>query len=578
MLKNYKIAARLGLGFGLVILLLILMSVLTRIKLGELSGLTVMLYKHPFTVSTSLADAETDIVRIERTIRDILLSENPDELSRYREEIDRLEKRIYDNLKIVRDNYLGNPGDIDAILKEMDAWKIYRNKVIALMQANKRQEAVAFQKGEATLHMEGLKEKLGVIDESTSNKAATFVQGAQETANTTYVFIYIVLCLTLVVSVAIALLTSRSITRPLKKAVDVANRIAVGDLNIRLPPVEIKDEVGELIQAFGIMMQYLQKMADVAGQIAARDLNARVEPQSTGDILGNAFLMMITNLRTVLTEIHESANVVAASVSEILVTTNQLAAGIAETATSVSQTTATVEEVKQTAKLSAEKSRNVSENAQEAALVADQGNMAVNETIEGINHIRELMETVAESVVVLSEQTQTIGDVIMVVNDLAQQSNLLAVNAAIEASKAGEQGKGFVVVAQEIKSLADQSKLATEQVRSILGDIQKATGRSVLAAEQVSKAVENGASQAAESGESIRKLADGISESAQAAVQIAASSQQQLVGMEQVAMAMENIKQAAQQNVAGTNQAEQAAHSLNELGQRLKEMVERYKV
>ena len=175
----------------------------------------------------------------------------------------------------------------------------------------------------------------------------------------------------------------------------------------------------------------------------------------------------------------------------------------------------------------------------------------VSETMEGINHIKGLMETVAESVVMLSEQTQAIGEIITVVNDLAQQSNLLAVNAAIEASKAGEHGKGFAVVAQEIKSLADQSKQATEQVRTILGDIQKATGKSVLAAEQVSKAVEGGVKQTTESGESIRKLAESISEAAQAAEQIAVSSQQQLAGMEQVAIAMENIKQATQQNVIG---------------------------
>ena len=152
----------------------------------------------------------------------------------------------------------------------------------------------------------------------------------------------------------------------------------------------------------------------------------------------------------------------------------------------------------------------------------------------------------------MSEQTQDIGEIITTVNDLTQQSNLLAVNAAIEASKAGEHGKGFAVVAQEIKSLADQSKQATAQVRAILSDIQKATSASVMAAEQVSKAVETGVAQAAESGDSIRRLAEAIAESAQAATQIAASSQQQFAGMNQVALAMENIKQASQQNVAST--------------------------
>jgi len=155
---------------------------------------------------------------------------------------------------------------------------------------------------------------------------------------------------------------------------------------------------------------------------------------------------------------------------------------------------------------------------------------------------------------------------------------MLAVNASIEASKAGEQGKGFAVVAQEVKSLAEQSKQATAQVRSILGDIQKATGGVVMATEQGSRAVEAGVKLAAEAGESIRSLADIIAASAQASIQIAASSQQQLVGMDQVALAIENIKQASLQNAASSRQSETAAHNLNELGQKLKHLVEQYRV
>ncbi|MFA7300262.1 MAG: methyl-accepting chemotaxis protein, partial [Sideroxydans sp.] len=133
--------------------------------------------------------------------------------------------------------------------------------------------------------------------------------------------------------------------------------------------------------------------------------------------------------------------------------------------------------------------------------------------------------------------------------------------------------KGFAVVAQEVKSLAEQSKQATAQVRTILGDIQKATGTAVLATEQGNKAVQAGVKQTGETGEAIRLLADSVAEAAQAATQIAASSQQQMVGMDQVAQAMENIKQASVQNVSGTKQAEVAAQSLHELGQKLSDMI-----
>jgi methyl-accepting chemotaxis protein len=271
-------------------------------------------------------------------------------------------------------------------------------------------------------------------------------------------------------------------------------------------------------------------------------------------------------VRRINSQLQEAISQLGSSASEILAMTTQVAAGATETATAVSETTTTVEEVKQTAQVSSQKAKYVSDSSQKAAQTSQTGRKSVEQSIEGMNQVRHQMETIAETVVRLSEQSQTIGEIIASVNDLAEQSNLLAVNAAIEAAKAGEQGKGFAVVAQEVKSLAEQSKQATSQVRTILTDIQKATSAAVMATEQGSKAVEAGVKQTTEAGEAIRMLAESITEAAQAATQIAASSQQQLVGMDQVALAMENIKQASTQNVASTKQAESAAQNLHELG------------
>lgn len=288
-------------------------------------------------------------------------------------------------------------------------------------------------------------------------------------------------------------------------------------------------------------------------------------------VLGLVFAAFLA--RSITRQLQETINQLSSSSSEILATTVQVASGAAETASAVSETTATVEEVKQAAGVSSQKAKYVSESAQKAVQVSQAGRKSVEGTIQGMQHIQGQMESVAESIVRLSEQSQAIGEIIAAVNGLAEQSNLLAVNAAIEAAKAGEQGKGFAVVAQEIKSLAEQSKQATAQVRMILGEIQKATGAAVMATEQGAKAVEAGLKQSGEAGESIRLLAESVSEAAQAAMQIATSSQQQMVGMDQVALAMENIKQASLQNVAGTRQAETAAHSLHELGQHLGAMI-----
>ncbi len=277
-------------------------------------------------------------------------------------------------------------------------------------------------------------------------------------------------------------------------------------------------------------------------------------------------------------EIRETITVLTSSAAEILAATTQVAAGAAETASSVSETGTTVEEVKQAAQLSSQKAKQVSDSAQKAVQVAHDGRKAVEELNEGMNDVREQMEAVAESIVRLAEQSQAIGDITTTVGDLAEQSNLLAVNASIEAAKAGEHGAGFTVVAQEIKNLATQSKQATSQVRTILGDIQKATASAVMAAEKGTKVVEAGVKQSAAADDTIGTLATGVAEAAQAATQIAASSQQQLIGMDQVALAIDNIRQASTQNMASTRQAEASAHSLHELGQRLKDLIERYRV
>lgn len=290
--------------------------------------------------------------------------------------------------------------------------------------------------------------------------------------------------------------------------------------------------------------------------------------------VGLALTSGIMLTRSVTRQVRESVAQLSTSASEILAMTTQVAASASETATAVTETTATVEEVKQTAQVSSQKIRVVSESSQKMTQVSQAGKRSVQVAIEGMNDIRHQMDSIAETVVSLSEQSQAIGGIIATVNDLAEQSNLLAVNAAIEAAKAGEQGKGFGVVAQEIRSLAEQSKQATAQVREILSDIQKATNAAVMATEQGSKAVETGVKQSTEAGESIRTLTENIAESTQAAIQIAASSQQQVIGMDQVAMAMENIKQASAQNVAGTKQAEAAAQNLHDLGRKLSMLVE----
>ncbi len=531
--------AKLFLGFGLMILFLAAAIATAYIGITDIRDSEKKLYAEDFANAVDLKDVRANQNAIRADVLTMLLATDR-ELPQ--QDIADRDKQNDAAMQRLLDRAENDP----ALRTRLEEFNAIRNafretremQVIPLILAGKVEEAEALALGVQEEHNQQMRSIADELVEEADKRAQASLAQAEQQANNSIRLFVIVGLLALLSGAGMALFLERIIANPLKAISGVAERVASGDLTVNMPSDQRADEVGALAQAFRRMVE------------ALREVNR---------------------------EIREGVNVLASSSSEILASTTQVASGAAETATAVSQTTTTVEEVKQTAQVATQKAKYVSDTAQKSAQVSQTGRQAVEESIQGMSRIREQMESIAESIVRLSEQSQAIGEIIASVNDLAEQSNLLAVNAAIEAAKAGEQGKGFAVVAQEVKSLAEQSKQATAQVRTILSDIQKATGAAVMATEQGSKAVEAGVKQSAEASEAIRLLADSIAEAAQAATQIAASSQQQSVGMDQVALAMENIKVASTQNMAGTKQAEQAAQGLTALAHRLSSMIESQK-
>lgn len=564
---NLKTRSKLFCGFGLII-------VLTAIAIGT-SYRAVVELQQRFNIAQALGELDSNFNEQRVVVLTMLTAIDASALGSLQQELRGISKQNDDSTQNLRELTQADPA-LSARIEEFSSlrtsYKQTRDeRTVPLILERKTEEARSL--------IVGIQQELYIKLRDLSRKLSGVAQ--QEAARTIRQSMWILVLsalVSLLLSLGIVLFLSRIIANPLNEISKSAEQMARGDLSVSIVANGRRDEVGVLAQTFSRMTQSLQEMAGFARQIAASDLRVQVKPQSERDVLGNAFATMVENLRRMISELLEGVNVLASSASEILASTTQVASGAAETGTAIAQTTTTVEEVKQTAQVSSQKAKYVSDSAQKATQVGHTGRKAVEASIDGMKRIQTQMESIAESVVRLSEQSQAIGEIIATVNDLAEQSNLLAVNAAIEAAKAGEQGKGFAVVAQEVKSLAEQSKLATAQVRTILSDIQKATTAAVLATEQGSKAVEAGMTQSTEAGDAIRLLSDSITEAAQAATQIAASSQQQLVGTDQVALAMENIKQASAQNVAGTKQAETAAHNLHALGQKLKQLVVQYKV
>ena len=566
-------------SFGLILAVMAVVGWRGIAGMGDINDALNAVYADQFTPAQTVADANADLLAWNRALLNHILAETAQGETRYEGVANEKVACLDENLRALSEMNLSEEGKnlLRRLRDDVQRAQPLAARVLALSNAQNA-EAQALLKAEFRPVVDRMDADMTAflnLQEAQAKRAMALTDDRYAQGLSRILWI---IGIALAGSALVAYLLGNSIVTGVNDMVRVAGRVAEGDLSMKMGEDGRSDEIGALQAAFREMVASSQEMADAAGQIAGGNLTVEVKPRSERDALGRALADMAAALRSQIRDMVEGANTLASAISEILASTTQLASGASETATAVGETTTTVEEVKQTAQLSSQKSQEVSGNARTVAQTAQTGRQATDQVAESMAHIRKQMETVAESIVRLSEQGQTIGDIISTVDDLSEQSNLLAVNAAIEAAKAGDEGKGFGVVAEEIKSLAEQSKQSTGQVRGILNEIQKATGTAVMAAEQASKAVEAGGDLSDRAGEAVRTLSDSVSEAAQAAVQIAASSQQQMAGVEQVALAMENIREASSQNAASTQQVEVAARNLDEVGRRLKDLVAQYRV
>ncbi|HMK59710.1 MAG TPA: methyl-accepting chemotaxis protein [Dissulfurispiraceae bacterium] len=345
-----------------------------------------------------------------------------------------------------------------------------------------------------------------------------------------------------IIIIPIIFLISVFITKPLRAGVIVANKMADGDFTSPDLEVKSRDEAGTLATA-------LNKTKNALNQL-----------------LGSAMASVVN-----------TAGQVSSASEELSATVNQITRRLDEQSKKSIQVATAATEMSQTVVDIAKNASSIATSADDTLKVARNGGKIVDDTVSEVQIISNAVADSSQMIKTLGERSQQIFEIVDVIKDIADQTNLLALNAAIEAARAGEQGRGFAVVADEVRKLAEKTSKATAEVGEMIGAIQSETGRAVSAMSESQSRVEKGVALSSEAGTALHKILDSVHGLQSMVQQIASATEEMSTVSESISADIEVVANASKENSASAIEIEAASNNLARLSSEMQEVTRKFK-
>jgi len=393
----------------------------------------------------------------------------------------------------------------------------------------------------------------------------------------------------------ITIIMATIIIAPVRDLMRVAEALGSGDLS-KKANVKSADELGQLGTTLNNTIDRLQGLVQteadrdkmqhqvmdllsIVSGAAEGDLTVKAEV--TADALGSvadAFNLMINGLTALVSQASNVAHEIQSSTGDILQASERMRRGAEQQTAQIQGASGAVNEMSHTIQRMAENAEAATQASLKATQAAVKGGSSVAETIKGMQRIRAAVQTTGKKIKGLGERSLEIGAIIEVINEIATQTNLLALNAAIEAARAGEQGKGFAVVADEVRKLAERAARATKDITSLIKGIQVETSEAVTVMEEGTREVEEGTKLADQAGAALREIEQIVKQTSGLVTDITNSAANQVKVSESVVTSMDSISKLTQETTVGVRDTVETINRLAELSKQLTDAIGRFKL
>ena len=324
----------------------------------------------------------------------------------------------------------------------------------------------------------------------------------------------------------------------------------------------------------------VRELAVTAKKLANGELTARVNWDSTDELgdVGRAFNQMATEFSSLISQVRQSADQVASAAAMQTSTAEKVSAISGSQTQQAAIAASSIDNLNSAVKEIAQKTDDVVTSANDASAMAAEGQQVVNKAVQGIQQVAITVRESAQLMAALGKRSDQIGQIVNVIKDIAEQTNLLALNAAIEAARAGEQGRGFAVVADEVRKLAERTASATSEISTMISAIQSETGNAVTTMEKGSSQVSDGVSLANQAGQSLQNINSSVKRVVEMIEQISEATRSQSETTNEITKRVEHIAEMAQENTSSVDETTHASHDLQKLSGHLQQVVSRFKL